>query len=107
MERTKYKLQIIDNMQGNGTSEKEALNSSLAHKRKAKETQWIKILHTAHLYGTNKIGDKTMTSKDELIGSKSPLVESKYSRTNGNDAKTNVIPGNFFYIILMLNLQFS
>lgn len=84
---------------------KEKYNSSLAHKRKAKETKWIKILHTAHPYGMNdKVGDETTINKDELIGSKFLQVKSKYFHTDGNEhAKTNVISGKFFCINLMLS----
>ena len=46
----------------------------------------------------DKVGDKAMTSTDELIGSKFPPVKCKYSHTGGNDAKTNVIPGKILLL---------
>ena len=104
-----YKVQIIEKLEGDGRTERGALDPSLTQIRKQKEIKWIKSLRTAYPYGLNDlIGESSSKNDIDCVGIKFPALNRKYSRIRGiKHSLVNKLSGKDFLYQLNRHLIFN
>ena len=79
---TDYKVQILEKLEGNGRTERGALDASITQLRKAKEREWMLKLRTVYPYGLNdRLGDEFKDDNCHMqVGNKFPALSRAFTR---------------------------
>ena len=79
---SQYHVQILEKLEGNGRTERGALDASKTQERKAKEKEWMLKLRTVYPYGLyDRIGDEFKDDHCHVqVGNKFPALSRSFPR---------------------------
>lgn len=79
---SKYKVQILEKLEGNGRTERGAIDSKITSLRKSRELYWMLQLRTVYPYGLNdRVGNEfKRDTSGSLIGLNFPSLKRPYPR---------------------------
>ena len=87
-----YNVQILEKLEGNGRTERGAMDASSTSIRKKKEVEWMMKLRTVYPYGLNdRIGDEhKCDSTHVLVGTRFPPLARVHPRLSRGEAHCKI-----------------
>ena len=105
-ENAEYTVQIIEKLDGNGRTDRKAINPNDTKIRKEREKHWMLKLRTVYPYGLNdRIGDEFKIEKNvKLIASQFPKLDRQFIRETKGNRKGNNHTSSESFMEMLINL---